>query len=280
MSDKELEGAPEATEQEELAVPAVSQAEQEVKPPSVPTDGKTEDRLEKLLQERLDARLEEVEERFERMAQSAKDRGISKNAQEISSIRQQLEALGGGDEAWNVIQQQAEQQTLLNRIAQLEQQVSQGPAQPVQMPSAQGRSWQEEWREDSQKILDAAAKSGVDLAPEEYNSAMFNNGRPFDSKGDAYAALNQAILAKAKGENISIAAVATEGGDVAKPPAPPAKPKTAAQRFEEAKAAGDYEAMQAIQAERWDNVEKLQKEQSARQALDAAGLTAEDLIEQ
>jgi len=279
MTDQELEGAPEATEQEELAVPAVSQAEEEVQQPSVPAGGITEDRLEKLLQDRLDKRLEEMEDRFERMAQSAKDRGISKNAQEISAIRQRLEALGGGDEAWNVIQQQAEQQTLLNRIAQLEQQISQGPAQPVQMPSSPKEAWQAEWRDESQKILDAAAKSGVTLATDEYNAAMFNNGKPFGSKGDAYAALNQAILHKAKGEAISVAAVATEGGDVAKPPAPPAEPKTAAQRFEEAKAAGDFEAMKKIQHERWDNVENLQKKAAARQALSAAGLTAEDLLE-
>jgi len=278
MTDKELEGAPEATEQEELAVPEVSQAEQEVQQPSVPAGGITEDRLQKLLQEQLDERLKGMEERFERMAQSAKDRGISKNAQEISAIRQQLEALGGGEEAWNVLQQQAEQQTLLNRIQQLEQQISQGPAQPVQMPSQQS-AWQAEWREESQKILDAAAKSGVTLSTDEYNAAMHNNGVAFVTKGDAYAALNQAILHKARGEAISVAAVATEGGDVAQPPAPPAEPKTAAQRFEEAKAAGDFEAMREIQQERWDNVEALQKKASAQQALDAAGLTAQDLLE-
>lgn len=275
MPDEVTEGTPVATEQEELAVPDVSQAEQEVQQPSQ-AESETEDRLTKLL-EAQEERFEAMEERLERMAQSAKDRGISKNAQEISAIRQQLEALGGD---WGALQQQAERETLYNEIEQLKQRISQEPTAPARQEADPKSAWQAEWREESQKILDAAAKSGVDLAPEEYNSAMFNNGRPFDSKGDAYAALNQAILAKAKGENISIAAVATEGGDVAKPPAPPAKPKTAAQRFEEAKAAGDYEAMQAIQAERWDNVEKLQKEQSARQALEAAGLTAEDLIEQ
>jgi hypothetical protein len=274
MTELTQEGAPEATEQEELAVPDVSQAEQEVQQPSVPQGGIAEDRIEELLKAQ-EKRFQEMEDRFERMAQSAKDRGISKNAQEISAIRQQLEALGGD---WGALQQQAERQTLYDRIDELEARISQGPASPMQMPS-QGRPWQEEWRDESQKILDAAAKSGVQLTKAEYNAAMFNNDIPFATKGDAYAALNQAILAKAKGENISIAAVATEGGDVAKPPAPPAEPKTATQRFEEAKAKGDYAEMERIQSERWENVEKLQKRAVAEQALRDAGVSPEELLE-
>jgi hypothetical protein len=212
---------------------------------------------------------------LEKQAQSAKDRGISANAKQINDILARLDELGGNRDA---LIQEVDQQTLLSKISSLEAQISQGPAQPVQMPSAKA-AWQAEWRDESQKVLDAAASDGVTLTKEEVNAAMFNNNVPFASKGDAYAALNRAILAKAKGENISVAAVATEGGDVAKPPAPPAEPKTATQRFEEAKAAGDQAGMEAAQAERWDEVEKLQKKAAAQQALDAAGLTAEELIE-
>lgn len=274
MTDQTQEGALPEQELEELAVPQVSETE-EVQQPSVPSGGITEDRLSALLEEKLEARLSALQEQLARQAQSAKDRGISANAKQINEILSRLDALGGNREA---LIQEADQATLLKKISELEARLSQGPAQPVQMSSPQ-TAWQAEWRDDSQKVLDAAAKSGVSLTSEEYNSAMFNNGRPFGSKGDAYAALNRAIVAKAKGEAIPMAAIATEGGNVAKPPAPPATPKTAAQRFEEAKAAGDYVAMEAIQAERWDTVEKLQKETAARNALAAAGLTAEDLLE-
>lgn len=271
---KELEGALEEEGAEELAVPKVSEPT-EVKPPSVPSGGITEDRLQELLA----AQRAELEEVISKGVQSIKDRRIGQletKVDEALALKSEVEAAGG----WDQFLVQRQQADLLDKkIEQLvEARISQGAGKSVQMPTAQ-TSWQAEWRDESQKILDAAAKSGVSLSKEEYNAAMFNNGRPFNSKGDAYAALNQAILRKSKGESISVAAVATEGGDVAKPPAPPATPKTAAQRFEEAKAAGDYATMEAIQAERWDNVEKLQKETAARNALAAAGLTAEDLIE-
>ena len=271
MTEEALEGAPVTPEPVEPVVPEVSEVIEEVQQPSVPETGLTESRLEQLLKAQ-DERFEAMEERLERAAQSAKDRGISKNAQEIAAIRGQLESLGGD---WGALQAQAETQSLYDRIALLEGGVTSSPA-----PAPVAQVWQEEWASESQKIQDAAAKRGVNLEPEEYNAAMFNNGVAFKTKGDAYAALNNAIIAKAQGEAIPVAAVATEGGDVATPPAPLAPPKTSAQQFEEAKAAGDYEAMEAIQAERWDNVEKLQKVQTAQEALDAAGISAEDLIEQ
>ncbi len=271
MTDQVVEGTLSTPEIVEPAVPQVSEVDQGVQLPSVPSVGITEDRIEEL----LDARLGELKAELDKQAQSAKDRGISANAKQINEILARLDQLGGNREA---LIQEVDQQALLTKIANLETQISQRPASPTQTADAQS-AWQVEWRDDSQKVLDAAAKKGVSLTQDEYNAAMFNNGVPFPSKGDAYAALNQAILAKAKGEAIPIAAVVTEGGETPRPPAPPAQPKTAAQRFEEAKAAGDLTAMQQIQQERWDEVEILQKRAAAEQALSAAGLTAEDLIE-
>jgi hypothetical protein len=271
MTDQVQEGALPVVEPEELAVPQVSGTDEEVQQPSVPGVGITEDRINELLEEKLGA----LTDQLEKQAQSAKDRGISANAKQINDIFARLDELGGNKEA---LIQEVDQQALLDKINTLEAQISQGPASPVQMPSGKS-AWQAEWAEEAQKILDTAAKSGVSLSKEEYNGAMFNNSIQFKSKGEAYAALNQALISKAKGEAIPVAAVATEGGDVAKPPAPPAEPKTATQRFEEAKAAGDQQAMEAAQAERWDAVEKLQKTEAARKALEAAGVSAEDLIE-
>jgi len=271
MTDPVQEGALVATEAEELAVPQVLESESEVQQPSVSAGGLTEDRINELLEEKLGA----LNEKLERQAQSAKDRAISAQAKQINDILARLDQLGGNREA---LIQEADQQELLAKISRLEAQISR-PGQPVQTASA-GKSWQEEWRDDSQKILDAAAKDGVTLTTEEYNSAMFNNGVKFLSKGDAFAALNRAIIAKTKGESIPIAAVATEGGNVARPPAPPAKPKSAAERFEAAKAVGDQKGMEAAQAERWADIEKTQKALIAKQTLEAAGITAEDLLGQ
>ena len=271
MSQTEQEGAPTTPEIVEPAVPEVSEVEQEVQQPSVPSEGITEARLNEL----LDSRLGSLTEELEKQAQSAKDRGISANAKQINDILSRLDELGGNRDA---LIQEVDQTTLLQKVAELEAQISNAT---VPVERAVGKTaWQSEWTGEAQKILDAAAKSGVELSQEEYNAAMFNNGVAFGSKGDAYVALNQAIVSKAKGESIPVAAIATEGGDVARPPAPPAEPKTTAQRFEEAKAAGDQEAMQAVQDERWATVEKQQKAEQARQALEAAGITAEDLLEQ
>jgi len=270
MTDQVQEGAPTTPEIVEPAVPQVSEVEQEVQQPSVPSEGITEARLQEL----LDSRLGSLTEELEKQAQSAKDRGISANAKQINDILSRLDELGGNRDA---LIQEVDQTTLLQKVAELEAQISNVP---VPVGQAVGKTaWQSEWTGEAQKILDAAAKSGVELSQDEYNAAMFNNGMAFTAKGDAYVALNQAIISKAKGESISVAAIATEGGDVAKPPAPPAEPKTTAQRFEQAKAAGDQEAMQAVQDERWDAVEKQQKAQLARDTLEAAGISAEDLIE-
>ena len=270
MTDTVVEGAPVNPEPVEPAVPEVSEVTQEVQQPSVPEAGLTESRLEKLLKEQ-DERFKAMEERLERAAQSAKDRGISKNAQEIAAIRGQLESLGGD---WGALQAQAETQALYDRIAQLE---SGRLTSPAPVPAAQ--SWREEWASESQKILDAAAKSGVELTPEEVKSAMFNNGIAFQTKGDAYAALNRAIIAKTKGESISVAAVATEGGDVAPPPAPPAEPKAFRRQLNEANEAGDDKKVREILDAKWGEFEKLQALEAARASLEAAGISPEDLVE-
>lgn len=270
MTESVQEGAPVTPEPVEPAVPEVSEVIEEVQQPSVPDTGLTESRLEQLLKAQ-DERFEAMEERLERTAQSAKDRGISKNAQEIAAIRGQLESLGGD---WGALQAQAETQSLYDRIAQLETGVTSSPA-----PAPIAQVWQEEWASESQKIQDAAAKRGVNLAPEEYNAAMFNNGVAFKTKGDAYAALNNAIIAKAQGEAIPVAAVATEGGSVATPPAPPAEPKAFRQQLDEAIASGDTAKQDEIMANRWKEFEDLQEKEAALATLKAAGISPEDLIE-
>ena len=64
----------------EPAVPQVSEVEQEDKQPSVPSEGITEARFNEL----LDSRFGSLTEELEKQAQSAKDRGISANAKQMT----------------------------------------------------------------------------------------------------------------------------------------------------------------------------------------------------
>jgi len=267
MTDEVQEGALPESESEELVAPEISGDEAEVQQPSVPQAGLTEDRLNEL----LDNRLASLTEALEKQAQSAKDRGISKNAQEIADLRVQVEAAGGGAEGWDALERTANVQATQEWQAGIEARISQ-----LSAPTRQ--NWQEEWADESQKIVDAAKSLGVELTAVEYNSAMFNGGQPFDSKGDAFAALNKAIVQKTKGESIPVAAVTTEGGEVVQPPEPKV-PLNYRQQLDKAKASGDDAEARRLLDSRWDEVEKEQAKIAAKASLDAAGVNPEDLIE-
>ena len=122
--------------------------------------------------------------------------------------------------------------------------------------------------------MDAAAKLGVTLSTEEYNAALF--GKKFATKGDAYAALNQAVIAKAKGEAIPTAAVAIEGGDVARPPEP-TTPKPFRQKVNEALAKGKSDEARKLIDDQWAAVDREAKLAAAKRALAEAGVTPQEL---
>lgn len=267
MTDDVQEGAPAAEELKELAAPEVSETDVEVQQPSVAESGLTEERVLELLGTQFKA-LEEKIENFSRQAQSVKDRAISKNAKELADIKARLEAVGGD---WGALSQEAEQDSLAQRLEQLEARISQTAAsQRTADPKA---AWTAEWSEESQKVLDAAEKLGITLSTEEYNAVFL--GRKFKTKGDAYAALNQAMISKAKGEAMPTAAVATEGGEVAQPPER-STPKTFREKFDQAREKGDTEARKLLD-ERWAEVDKLTKVERARKLLAKEGVSPEDL---
>ena len=268
MTDAEQEGALpveelQAPEVQEVSTPAI-----EVQQPSVPeATGLTEDRLVEILDQR--------DETASRKAQSQKDRGISRNAKDIAALLDRFNDMGGDEDAANRLVADAETQALLQTVERLEAQVfSQSAAAPA--PTGEG-AWQDEWAVDSQKILDAAEVSGVQLSNEEYNLAMHNNGIAFVTKADAYAALNGALLAKQKGEAMPVSVVSTEGGEVAQPPAPPAEPKPFRQQFDELNADPRRLAPSATEAralldDKWKEVEAETAQNNARRAAEAAGL--------
>ena len=264
MTDAEQEGALPVEELQAPEVQEVSTPATEVQQPSVPeATGLTEDRLVEILDQR--------DEVTSRKAQSQKDRGISRNAKDIAALLDRFEDLGGDENAANKLVADAETQALLQTVQRLESQIQAGQAAPAGPPAKD--AWQSEWTVDSQKILDAAEVSGVVLSNEEYNLAMHNNGIAFDTKADAYAALNGALLAKQKGEAMPVSVVSTEGGEVAQPPAPPAEPKPFRQQFDELNDAGDTAGARALLDEQWKLAESDTAKANARRAAEAAGLT-------
>ena len=261
MAQELLEGAQATQEPTELAIPQVSEVT-EVQQPSV-GGGVSEARLTELLEAQRTALLED----FDRKLQSQKDRRIGKlegKVDELLATKAAVEAAGGWDQ---VIRQQQYAEDLKTELnAALDARLSQTPAsQP---------DWRAEWDAESRKITDAASKLGITLSTEEYNAALF--GKKFATRGDAYAALNQAVIAKAKGEAIPRAAVATEGGEVARPPEPRV-PKTFRQKFDEARTSGNDKEARKLLDEQWKEVEKLGRIEAARQTLAAAGVTPEEL---
>ena len=271
MTEKVLESTPVEPELAELAVPEVSVPDVEVERPSVTVSALTERRLQELLEKQQAALVELIDKKF----QSTKDRRIGKlesKVDELLALRQEVEAAGGWDP---IISQQQQVETIearLNKI--LDARLSQAPAsQPAADPKS---AWQAEWDAESRKITDAASKLGVRLSPEEYNAALF--GKKFETKGDAYAALNQALLRKGAGEAIPAAAVVTEGGDVPRLPEPKA-PKDFRQQLDSALVKGDDKAArEALDAE-WAKIEKMQALEKAKTMLADSNISPQELIE-
>ena len=262
MPDELLEGAQPTKEPTELAIPQVSEVT-EVQQPSV-GGGVSEARLTELLEAQRTALLED----FDRKLQSQKDRRIGKlegKVDELLATKAAVEAAGGWDQV--ISQQQYAEDLKAELNAALDARLSQAPA-------SQPDNWRAEWDAESRKIMDAAAKLGVTLSTEEYNAALF--GKKFATKGDAYAALNQAVIAKAKGEAIPTAAVATEGGDVARPPEP-TTPKPFRQKVNEALAKGKSDEARKLIDDQWAAVDKEAKVAAARRALAEAGVTPQEL---
>ena len=270
MPEELKEGAQEVLESPELAVPEISEALTEVQQPSPAPAGLTEERLQEL----LDVQRAALEETIERKVQSTKDRRIGKiesKVDELLALREQVEAAGGWDPIINQRQSEDALDARLNAI--LDARLPRQPAsQPV--PADPKLAWQKEWNAESQKILDAAVQLGVTLTTEEYNAALF--GKKFQTAGDAYVALNQAILRKGRGEAIPGAAVVVEGGSLPRQPGP-VVPKTFRERLDEAKSRGDDKEARRILNEQWASVESLQAKEEAKRLLQERGLTTDDL---
>ena len=237
----------------------------EVKQPSVSV-GITEERLKEL----LEAQGKVLEETIERRVQSVKDRRFAQletRLDESLALKQQVEAAGGWDP---YLAQQQQTEAIEKRLEQMIE------ARISRKPVSTQETWQAEWSAESQKILNAAKERGVELTDGELTQVKFNNGLAYETKGDAYAALNRALLAKAIGDKTPVSVVSAEGGEAPRPPESKT-PKTFRQKFDEARKGGnDAEARKLLDAQ-WVEVERLGRVEAARKTLTAAGVSLEEL---
>ena len=188
MTDnKAPEPGQEPTEPQAPPAPAVSEPSDTA--PSAPI-GVTEDQLKEfgvslLVQAAKDA-------------QSKHDVRISKFETKMSELEAVVEASGGD---WSRVSRDLSENDLRQQVAANTEALASGPGG--------GTSWEEEWADKSQQMLEnAAEKYGVTLTEEE--KATFQTMQ-FETAVDAFGALNDAILAKARGEAIPTAAIASEG---------------------------------------------------------------------
>ena len=191
MTDNEApESGLESTEQ---GVPTPTVSETSDAAPSAPS-GVTEDQLKEYGEQWL----EQAKAEANKAAQSTKDVRFSKFETEIGELKAVVEASGGD---WKKVESDLAENSLRQQVAANTEALTSG--------SGGGTSWEKEWADTSQQMLEGAAeKYGVTLT--EAEKATFQTMR-FDTSVQAFGALNDAILAKARGEAIPTAAVASEG---------------------------------------------------------------------
>ena len=192
MTDnKAPEPGQEPTEPQAPPAPAVSEPSDTA--PSAPI-GVTEDQLKELGV----SLLEEAKSEARRAAQATKDVRFGKFETKLGELEAVVKASGGD---WGKVEGDLVQNDLRQQVAANTEALASG--------SGGGTSWDKEWAEKSQQMLEnAAEKYGVTLTEEE--KATFQTMQ-FETAVDAFGALNDAILAKARGEAIPTAAIASEG---------------------------------------------------------------------
>ena len=256
MDPEVVESAsPEVQEPVDVKVPEVS-GPAEGQPTSVPS-GLTEEALQKI----LDDRFTKLAEDLKRDNQSMKDRRIGKletSVEKLLAVKGLVDQKGGD---WEAAISETRESEISERMANLESKL-------LQPPVAVSPDWKQEWQDESKKIVDAAAKLGIALTDDEYNAALF--GKKFASKGDAFAALQGALILKTRGESVTPAALANEGGTL------PAQPEKLDFRQTLAKAETTADKTKVLEAQ-WDVIGKELKKREVRDALVEKGLTVEDL---
>lgn len=201
MTDEAVESAAESKEQVAPPAPQVSEASRQE--PSAPS-GVTEDTLKQMFSD-FENRMNES---LERQVQSQKDKRFARIEKDLESLRNIRERLEANQGDWSALEREAVENEYLSRLDQIESQLSK--------PQSGGANWEQEWAQQSEAMLkDAADKYGVNLTPEEMAAV---SGRTYESYSQAFGALNDVILAKARGEAVPRAAIVPDSVGQTSPP--------------------------------------------------------------
>jgi len=232
MTDKELESASSVAEPIAPSVGEVSSVA-EGQQPSVPS-GITEERVSELLDEKLasfsDAQKELLEQLAEREVQSKHDRRYGRfetKLDELLNIKSRVEEADGN---WDDILAQIERaEATQNLESALDAKIQEALTSIQPAPDEAGRTaqrkaeWEMEWAQAVQNIQDRATKDELEIPADAL--AQVQSGR-YDTKIDAYTALNDLYIAIRTGAEIPVAAALPEGGGGTPPPSNDVTPPT------------------------------------------------------
>lgn len=211
--------------EEELEAPSVSEISEttETSEPSAPS-GLDEETLSTLIGQAVGDSISglksELEEYADRKVQSLKDVRLGKfehQMEELLAIKQEVE---NSDGSWDSVLAQRRQQAELDAMnaaleAKMEEKLnSYRPQSDAATQTQRKAEWNTEWSGEIQRLKDKAAEDELSLPDEAIAELQAGN---YDSKGAAFAALNDLYISVRLGEDIPAAAVITEGGGGAPP---------------------------------------------------------------
>jgi hypothetical protein len=201
MTDNEATDSAEEV-QEQAAPPAPQVAEVSPAGDSAPS-AVTEDTLTEMFSKFREGLVEEL-----RVTQSNKDKRFDRIEKDIAGLRSIKERLDANDGDWSALEREAVENEYLSRLSDLEAKLS---AQDG------GSSVTQEWEVGISKVRkNAEEKYNVSLSNDEI--AQITEGKTYASYSDAFADITDAFLAKATGNSLPQAAVATGGGGQTAPP--------------------------------------------------------------
>ena len=230
MTDKGLEGASTAAE---LIAPSVGEVSTAVEgqPPLVPS-GITEERVSELMSEALagftESQKEILEQLAEREVQSKHDRRYGRfetKLDEILSIKDRVDKADGN---WDEILATMERQQYVDTSdAALDAKIEEALTSRQPAPDEAGliaqrkAEWETEWTRAVQNVQDKATEDKLSIPADAI--AQVQSGE-YETKIDAYTALNDLYIAVKTGAEIPVAAVQPEGGGETPPASPEETP--------------------------------------------------------
>jgi len=219
--------------EEEPLAPSVTDVSDTTEETPLVSDAITEERVSELLDEKLSAFTESqkalLEQLAEREVQSKHDRRYGRFETKLDEILAIKERVEGSEGSWDEILAQIERQEGTAQLeAALDAKIEQAltsirPATDEAVRTQRIAEWNEEWKQAVQNIKDKAAADELEIpaeAIEQVQSAKYN------TKIEAYTALNDLYIGLKTGTEIPVAAITTEEGGGTPPTSEPKTPPT------------------------------------------------------